>query len=106
VEDYCAAAARALAPDGRFVVCASALAEERARESACAAGLAVLARLHVVPRAGKAPLVAVLTMARAPEAVVSWPRDAAHLVVRDARGAWTRDFAEVRRAMGMPHVPP
>jgi tRNA1(Val) A37 N6-methylase TrmN6 len=104
VEEYCEAAARALGgPDARFVMCAAALEEVRVRAGARAAGLAVLARLHVVPREGKAPLVHVFTMARGDAA---WPSEPAQLVVRDARGAWTPEFAEVRRAMGMPHTPP
>src|SRR5262249_51609855 len=60
--DYCAAAARALGPGARFVMCAAALEEERVRAAAAAAGLGVLARLFVVPREGKAPLVHVFTM--------------------------------------------
>ncbi len=102
VADYCSAAARALAPRGRFVICAATGETERVREGAENASLEVLARLDVVPREGKAPLVSVFTMAHGPTA---WP-PSTRLVVRDAHGAWTPEFAEVRRAMGMPHWPP
>jgi tRNA1Val (adenine37-N6)-methyltransferase len=109
VEDYCAAAARALAPSpaARFVMCAATMQTERARLGARDAGLDVLARLDVVPREGKAPLVSVFTLARpADGAGGAWPLEAQQLVVRDARGAWTPEFARVRQEMGMPYSPP
>jgi tRNA1(Val) A37 N6-methylase TrmN6 len=68
--------------------------------AATAAGLAVVRRRVVVPRAGKEPLFAVYVMRRAAEVAplsVDPP-----LVVRDACGRWTDAFCALRRAMGMP----
>jgi tRNA1Val (adenine37-N6)-methyltransferase len=100
--DYCAAAARTLAPNGRFVMCAAALEEDRVREGARSAGLTVLSHLHVIPRDGKEELVHVFTMEIGEP---SWPDRATHIVVRDRTGAWTEEFRGVRRAMGMPDRP-
>lgn len=100
VEDYCLAAARLLAPAGRFVVCAAAFQRERMQTGAAAAGLSVVRRLDVVPRRGKTALFAVYTLAPAAEsAAASVP---APLVVREADGQWSAEFRAVRAAMGMP----
>lgn len=101
IEDYCATAARLLAPGGTFVTCAAAAQAARVVHGAAAAGLAVMRRRDVVPRAGKGGLFSVWSMARAaeglPAAVVEPP-----LVVRDARGRWSDEFRALRAAMGMP----
>ena len=68
IEDYCVAAARWLAPGGRFVVCQAAVQVDRVTVAACNAGLGVEARLDVVPREGKAALFSVYGMQRASEA--------------------------------------
>lgn len=65
VEGYAAAAATLLAPRGLFVCCETALALERSYDALAAAGLRVLARVDVVPKAGKAPLFCVFVAARA-----------------------------------------
>jgi tRNA1(Val) A37 N6-methylase TrmN6 len=101
VEDYCTTAARLLADDGSFVVCAAAFQHARVLRGSAAAGLAVAAELRVVPRAGKDPLFAVyvlrpVRMARSPA------QEPELLVVRDAAGRWTAAFTAVRAAMGMP----
>jgi tRNA1Val (adenine37-N6)-methyltransferase len=63
VEAYAAAAARLLArPYGLFVVVETALELRRSYAAAAGAGLRVLARLDVVPKAGKPPLINVLVM--------------------------------------------
>jgi tRNA1(Val) A37 N6-methylase TrmN6 len=102
VEDYCAAAARMLAPGGRFVVCAAAFQRERVTRGAAVAGLAIEARVEVVPREGKAQLFAVYVMRRVcdprSERIAVPPR----LVVRDRDAKWTPAFAALRAAMGMP----
>ena len=64
VEAYCAAAAALLAPGGAFCVCETSLALHRAYEGAATAGLAVLARVDVVPAPGKPPLFFVLVCGR------------------------------------------
>jgi len=91
IEEYCAAAARLLAPGGRFVTCAGGTQTARVTAAATAAGLAVVRRRDVVPRAGKAPLLGVHVLAHAADAgsgTVEPP-----LVVRDAHGARTPDAA-------------
>jgi len=100
IEDYCVAAARLLAPGGRFVTCAGGAHTARVAAAAAAAGLGVVRRRDVVPRAGKAPLLGVYVLARAGDAgpgTVEPP-----LVVRDARGARTPAFRALRHDMGMP----
>lgn len=108
IEDYCRAAARVLAPGGSFVACAGGTQDERVREAARAAGLAVARSRAIVPRAGKAPLLAVHALRRDDEPCAEDaldPRDGGALpplVVRDLHGRWTDEFRAVRRAMGMP----
>jgi tRNA1(Val) A37 N6-methylase TrmN6 len=99
IEDYCAAAARALAPGGVFVTCEQAAQEARVHDAARAAGLAIACSLAVVPRDGKPALFAVHAMRReTPATCITLPA----LVVRDGRGARTAEFGAVRAAMGMP----
>ncbi len=99
VEAYCAAAARLLAPGGRFVTCAGGRHHARVERAAAAAGLVALRRRDVVPRTGKSPLFAVWMLARdaAGDAQVDPP-----LVVRDAAARWSADFRALRSALGMP----
>jgi tRNA1Val (adenine37-N6)-methyltransferase len=99
IEEYCVAAARLLAPGGRFVVCEAAAQTARVAAAAEGAGLGTVQRLDVIPRAGKAALFSVYAMRAAPaDRIVVEPP----LVVRDARGRRTEAFVAVRRAMGMP----
>jgi tRNA1Val (adenine37-N6)-methyltransferase len=98
VEAYCAAAARLLAPDGWFVTCAGASQDERVRGGAAAAGLRVVRRREIVPRAGKDALFAVWAIRRDGQPTA----DETPLVVRDRAGRWTGGFRSVRAAMGMP----
>jgi tRNA1(Val) A37 N6-methylase TrmN6 len=102
IEDYCHAAARRLAPGAPLVVCAGSVQEARVERAAADAGLHVVRRRDVVPRAGKDALFAVYVM----RATAMVPAVELALVVRDARGAWTPAFRAVRRAMGMPDRPP
>ena len=108
IEDYCAAAARLLVPGGWFVTCAGGTQSERVHAAARAAGLRVVRSRDVVPRVGKAPLLAVHALQRvgvassscagASQRVAPLPS----LTVRDAHGAWTPEFRALRRDMGMP----
>jgi tRNA1(Val) A37 N6-methylase TrmN6 len=101
VEDYCAAAARALAPNGRFAMCAAAFQASRVARAAAAAELVIEEAVRVVPRAGKDVLFDVTVMRRAGEP--GRPRTTPdRLVVRDHDRQWTAEFAAVRTAMGMP----
>lgn len=101
IEAYCAAAARLLARGGRFVTCASAAQLERVAAAAVASSLAVVRRLDVIPRLGKAALFSVYAMRRAEDACAAAHLDPP-LVVRDAAGKRTEPFRTVRRDMGMP----
>jgi tRNA1(Val) A37 N6-methylase TrmN6 len=99
VEDYVRAAALLLADTGRFVTCAAARQHGRVAAAAAAAGLVTTRRLDVVPRAGKAPLLAVHVLGRGPAESV---RLDPPLVVRDAHGRRTPAFAALRADFGMP----
>ena len=96
IEDYCTAAARALAPSGRFVVCHSDRA--RVERAAATAGLSLGRARDVVPRRGKAPLFAVYELGHGDLA----RRELEPLVVRDHAGEWSAEFRALRRSMGMP----
>jgi tRNA1(Val) A37 N6-methylase TrmN6 len=97
VEDYALAAARALAPGGRFVACEAAIQSSRIDDAARAAGLSVERRLDVIPREGKPPLFVAFVMAREPS-----PPAHETLTVRGADGKWTAAFRALREEMGMP----
>jgi len=97
IEAYCEAAARLLAPSGRFVVCEGATQVARVERAAEAAGLGIARRLDVVPRVGKGALLSVYVMGRAAAS-----GSESTLVVRDGDGQWTDAFRAVRRDMGMP----
>lgn len=104
VEDYCLAAARALALTGRFVVCQAAADQHRIDDGARQAGLAVLERMDVIPKEGRAPLFAVWTLCRsdAPDRPDGPMVHAEPLTVRDARGKRTDGYLTMRRDLGMP----
>ncbi len=99
IDAYCRAAARLLAPSGRFVACAGGTQHARVERAADAAGLVPIRRRDVVPRDGKRPLFALWAFARAAAGAC---RIDEPLVVRDAAGRWTGAFRAVRAAMGMP----
>lgn len=101
IEVYAEAAARWLAPGGRFAVCTAALEAERVTAAATATGFHVVEHVDVIPRAGKETLVMVDVLAREPAPLVTRA-----LVVRDAASQWTPEFRAVREAMGMPGRPP
>lgn len=98
VEDYLAAAARVVAPEGVVVLCADGRAPERVVRGAEAAGLAPTRCLDVVPRAGRAALFSVWTCARAPRANTI---ERAEVIMRDERGERTEASREMRRAFGL-----
>lgn len=104
IEDYCATAARLLAPAGRFVVCHSGVS--RTLEAGAAAGLVTLRHRAIIPREGRAPLFSIFVMARAddPEAALvgDAPQEVDPFMVRDAQGQRTSEYLQVRKDMGMP----
>lgn len=97
IEDYALAAARWLAPGGRFIVCTAALEEGRVPLAARHAGLHVIEHVDIVPREGKDVLVMIDVMAPDPLPLVR-----RSLTVRDARSQWTPEFQVLREAMGFP----
>ncbi len=105
IEAYCAAAARLLVSPkddragGRFVVCEDSRQIPRVEAAAKAAGLAVLRRVDVVPRAGKMPLFSVFSCGREPGGEPT----SETLVVRDDAGRRTEAFRAMRAEMGLPH---
>lgn len=100
IEDYLAAAARVVTPEGRVVVCADGRAPERVLRGAAAAGLAPLRRLDVIPRAGAAgPLFAVWTCA--PVAAGAPPLEHHAVTMRDARGDRTEESRAMRAFFGL-----
>lgn len=98
VEDYLRAGSALLADDGRFVFCAAYGQTPRVEAEAASLGFE-LARLDVVPKVGKAPLISVFTAQRG--SVSAWARRGV-LEVRDVEGQWTGAFREVRARLGMP----
>ncbi len=98
IEDYAARAAQLLAPNGAFVACYGAYPATRGEDAVRAAGLELVRRVDVVPRAGKPVLFRVLVARRG--AVVAPRVDT--FVVRDAAGAITPDMHRARERMGLP----
>jgi tRNA1Val (adenine37-N6)-methyltransferase len=102
VEDYLAAAAPRIAPDGRIVVCTAALERDRVTVAVRTLGLHHAEHWVIVPRAGKPALVDVDVMVPAGTDAIAQHE----LVVRDRAGQWTPEFQRVRDDLGMPSIPP
>jgi tRNA1(Val) A37 N6-methylase TrmN6 len=100
VEGYVHAASRVLALHGRAVVCADARFPERVFTSAREAGLRVIRRRDVVPRAGSAPLFSVFTLASGHAAPLPYVHEPAWLA-RDENGARTESYHQLRAFFGM-----
>lgn len=93
VFDYCRAAARHLAPEGRFCLCFAAR-DPRPPEAVQAAGMAILARRPVIFRADHPPMLTLYTC--------GWRgacEECEPLVVRDRRRAWTPAYLAIRSEM-------
>jgi tRNA1(Val) A37 N6-methylase TrmN6 len=101
VEDYCLAAARALAPQGLFALVMDGRQRERVLDGAREAGLAIVSIRDVLPREGKDPLMVLAAMTHAQNATEA-PREEPPLLLRDRAGERTDEFREIRRQMGMP----
>jgi tRNA1Val (adenine37-N6)-methyltransferase len=96
-EDYLAAAARVLSPEGVVVLCSDGRAPERVLRGAAAAGLVPVRRLDIVPKAGRSPLFSVWTCAWGPRGTL----EHAELIMRDERGERTEESQAMRRAFGL-----
>lgn len=96
VEDYLAAAARVLSPEGLVVVCADGRAPERVERGSAAAGLFPIRRTDIVPRAGRGTLFSVWTCARQ-----SRPLEHVAVVMRDESGARTAESRAMRETFGL-----
>ena len=95
VHDYCRAAARMLAPGGRFCFCHNA-ADPRPARAVAQVGLRLLARQEVYFRHGRAPSLALHTCGHEGD---SWQLDP--LTVRGSDGQWTAAYLAVRSEMGL-----
>lgn len=100
VEDYCHAAAAALAPHGRFTLVMDGRQRDRVLAGAREAGLSLIRIRDVIPREGKPALMVLATMAL--EKASESPREESPLVLRDASGQRTPEFRALRGKMGMP----
>jgi tRNA1Val (adenine37-N6)-methyltransferase len=101
VEEYLLAGGRCLHPRGRMVVCADARFPERVLDTAPRAGLQVLRRCDVIPRAGeKGALFSVFTLGHASQGA---PRAPEHesWVARNTDGARSQAYLDVRRFFGL-----
>jgi tRNA1Val (adenine37-N6)-methyltransferase len=101
VEGYALTGARALADDGVMALVHTWAARDRVRASASSAQLAVVSSRPVVLREGRAPHLALYELAHlGSRAAETSPREP--LVIRDARGARTPEYAAARTSIGFP----
>ena len=91
--DFCMAAARAISASGRFCFCFAA-SDPRPEEAIRVAGLTLLERQEVVPRANRPPLLALYTCGR-----TGARRDPPPIIVRNADGSRTESFRAIRRQL-------
>lgn len=95
IVDYALTAARAMCADGWFVSCFAA-ADPRGDAAYAAAGLHLHVRQDIVFRAGQAPMITLFAGRHVPG-----PLDRrAPLQIRDATGAWTDAYLDLRERMG------
>jgi tRNA1Val (adenine37-N6)-methyltransferase len=95
IADYAAAAARALADGGVFVFCHAAN-DPRPEPAVAAAGLHLRLRQDVCFRQGRPPTISLFAARREPGPLDHRPP----LVLRDAGGACTPAYLELRQRMG------
>lgn len=96
IADYARAAAPLLG-DGSFVACFPAR-DPRGEAAFAPAGLHVYASCDVVFRAGMDPMIRLYAARRAPSTRATLPT----LTIRDAAGAWTPQYLDLRAEMGSP----
>lgn len=102
VEAYAEAAARWLAPAGRFVACETSGQIERVHAACETAGLKLLHWRDVIPKHGKPALFTVFAAAHADDDRARVETERAPLTVRDRADARTEEFVHLRARMGMP----
>ncbi len=105
VEEYAAAIARWLAPEGVGVLLMDGASRPRCERALARARLALRAAVTVHPRAGKAPryLLYVLGHGGRPDRPARPARPAERrLVIRDQAGRWTPQMARIRAALELP----
>jgi tRNA1Val (adenine37-N6)-methyltransferase len=98
IRHYALAARAALADGGRFVFCFPTVQSARATAACGAAGLALVRRRHVVPRAGADPLFTLFACRRSEDPGDPPVSDPPH-VVRDEHGQPTAMHRAVRAAL-------
>lgn len=106
VADYCAAAARILAPGGVFAFVFPFAQLARAEEAASAAGLLVVRRRDVVFKEGEVPLISLFACARGADIPPSIHARGTFveppLVIRRRDGQVSEEYAVVRMSFGFP----
>jgi tRNA1Val (adenine37-N6)-methyltransferase len=101
VEDYLAAAALLLSPDGRVVVCGDGRKPERVLDGAAACGLTALRRRDVFARAGAdGPLLSIWVLARA-TGVDGAAFEHLSLLIRGDDGEQTSEARQLRASFGL-----
>lgn len=102
VREYMRAARLLLSPRGRFTMCAGAFQRAEVEAQAAECGLRIERTLDVVPKEGKAPLIALFRFMWDDAGAVGSEAPEAPLIVRDASGERTAAMRAVRTAFGIP----
>jgi tRNA1Val (adenine37-N6)-methyltransferase len=100
VFDYCRAAARWMAPGGRFCFVMQA-DDPRTEQAPIDAGLGVVERWDYVFGRGRRPHIATLVCAHRDELPPAFQRQTGQLVIRGPDGEWTDAYQAFRREMGV-----
>jgi tRNA1Val (adenine37-N6)-methyltransferase len=99
IEDYIAAAAHVLAQDGALVVCGDARFPERVEQGGLRAGLFIVERCDVFPRAARPALFSVFTLERSAAGSSPTPRA---FTARNQDGTRTEAYLRLREYFGIP----
>jgi tRNA1Val (adenine37-N6)-methyltransferase len=99
VRDYASAAARRLAPSGRFVLCFPTVQRRRAEEACEAAGLVLERTRDVIPKRGLPPLFSLFVYALTRQ--VDGGTKEEPFVVREENGEHTEALKEAQRVFGL-----
>lgn len=97
IEHYAQAAAKVMAPGGRFVVCAPALPEGRGTSAITAAGLHPVWLQPVLPGPARPAFLQLIVAAHEPEPLQQAPP----LVLREADGRRSAEHARIREWFGL-----